>query len=138
MRYFVNLLISLIMRCAQSGKNEHRYLIIDTSYFFPAFTTHLKELQQFHDKKYTVMSISERTQLADYMIIQLPTQSISLTLSMQKSKYTTYLSQVLHTHSKVQQLSSCIGIVWFFCQCKVLLLISSYQCHHMPILSSIP
>ena len=43
------------------------------------------------------MSISERTQLADYMNLiklQLPTQSISLTLSMQKSKYTTYLSQV--------------------------------------------
>ena len=50
--------------------------------------------------------------------IQLPTQSISLTLSMQKSKYTTYLSQVLHTHSKVQQLSSCIGIVWFFSSVK--------------------
>ena len=72
-------------------------LSIDKSCFFLAFTTHLKELQQFHDKKYTVMSINEGTQLADYMylIIQLPTQSISLTLSMQKSKYTTYCTLTL-------------------------------------------
>ena len=97
MRYFVNLLISLIEICAQSGKNEHKYLNIDKSCFFLAFTTHLKELQQFSDTKNTVMSISDRTPVADYMdliILQLPSQSISLTLSMQKSKYTTYLSQV--------------------------------------------
>ena len=47
------------------------------------------------------MSISERTPLADYMnliILQLPSQLISLTLSMQNSKYTTYLSQVTDKH----------------------------------------
>ena len=98
MRYFVNLLISLIEICAQSGKNEHKYLNIDKSCFFLAFTAHLKELQlQLSDTKNTVMSISDRTPVADYMdliILQLPSQSISLTLSMQKSRYTTYLSQV--------------------------------------------
>ena len=54
------------------------------------------EFLQANNKKYTVMSINEGTQLADYMqlIIQLSSQSISLILSMQKSKYTTYLSQV--------------------------------------------
>ena len=38
---------------------------IDKSYLFLVFTTHLKELQQFNDKN-TVISISERTPLADY------------------------------------------------------------------------
>ena len=82
-------------------KNEHRYLIIDTSYFFPAFTTHLKELQQFHDKKYTVMSINEGTQLADYMdlIIQLPTQSISFTSSMHAEEqiYDIFVTSAAHS-----------------------------------------
>ena len=58
-------------------------------------------------------SVREHHALADYIdliTLQLPSRSISLTLSMQKSKIsTTYLSQVLHTHSKVQQLSSVLA-----------------------------